>query len=73
MEVADVPSLADALHEAEAADEPVLVLGGGSNVVVADAGFPGTVVRVAIEGVRLEPEGAGVSPGSVRVRTGAGS
>jgi UDP-N-acetylmuramate dehydrogenase len=67
VEVADVPSLADALHEAEAADEPVLVLGGGSNVVVADAGFPGTVVRVAIEGVRLEPEGAGVI-----ARVGAG-
>ncbi len=50
-----MPSLAGALHEAEAADEPVLVLGGGSNVVVADAGFPGTVVHVAIEGVRLEP------------------
>ena len=67
VEVPDVPSLADALHEAEAADEPVLVLGGGSNVVVADAGFPGTVVHVAIEGVRLEPEGAGVI-----ARVGAG-
>ena len=45
-----------ALREAEAEDEPVLVLGGGSNVVVADEGFPGTVVRIAMRGVRFEPE-----------------
>ena len=31
------------------AGEPVLVLGGGSNLVVADAGFDGTVVRVATQ------------------------
>lgn len=36
---------------ADAADEPVLVLGGGSNLVVADEGFPGTVVQVATRGV----------------------
>jgi UDP-N-acetylmuramate dehydrogenase len=45
-----------ALHEAvrafDAADEPLLVLAGGSNVVVADEGFPGTVVRVATRGVQ---------------------
>ena len=37
--------------------EPLLVLGGGSNLVVADEGFVGTVVRVATEGVSV---GAGV-------------
>ena len=34
--------------------EPVLVLSGGSNLVVADAGFAGTVVRVATRGVHVE-------------------
>ena len=34
------------VREADAAGEPVLVLAGGSNVVVADEGFPGTVVHV---------------------------
>ncbi|MDT7573392.1 MAG: UDP-N-acetylmuramate dehydrogenase, partial [Actinomycetota bacterium] len=29
---------------------PVLVLGGGSNLVVADAGFDGTVIRIASQG-----------------------
>src|SRR5215469_13155678 len=37
--------------------EPLLVLGGGSNLVVADAGFPGTVVRIATKGVRLDGAG----------------
>ena len=41
-----------AVREADAEGEPVLVLGGGSNLVVADEGFPGTVVHVATRGVR---------------------
>jgi UDP-N-acetylmuramate dehydrogenase len=43
-----------AVSEADAAGEPVLVLGGGSNVVVADEGFAGTVVEVATRGI--EPD-----------------
>ncbi len=35
----------------DAAGEPVLVLGGGSNLLIADAGFDGTVVRVLTRGV----------------------
>ena len=50
-----------------AAGGPVLVLGGGSNLVVADEGFDGTVVAVASRGVRAE-----VSSGFVRVRVAAG-
>ena len=34
--------------------EPLLVLAGGSNVVVADGGFPGTVVRVLTRGVERD-------------------
>ena len=33
--------------------EPLLLLGGGSNVVIADAGWPGTVVRVTSAGRRV--------------------
>jgi UDP-N-acetylmuramate dehydrogenase len=33
------------------AGEPLLILAGGSNVVVADEGFPGTVLRIATRGV----------------------
>ncbi len=38
-------------RDLDAAGEPMLVLAGGSNVVVADAGFVGTVMRVATRGV----------------------
>jgi len=39
------------VRAADDAGEPLLVLGGGSNVVVADAGFDGTVVHVGTRGV----------------------
>jgi UDP-N-acetylmuramate dehydrogenase len=51
--------LIDAVTSADARGEPVLVLGGGSNVVVADAGFPGTVVLVRHRGLTLAPETCG--------------
>jgi UDP-N-acetylmuramate dehydrogenase len=44
-----------AVRDADAVGEPVLVLGGGSNLVVADEGFPGAVVHVATKGVRVTP------------------
>jgi UDP-N-acetylmuramate dehydrogenase len=45
---------------------PVYVLGGGSNVVFLDAGFPGLVVRVTIGGIEFRD---GPQP---EVRAGAG-
>jgi len=46
--------LVDAVREVDEAQEPLLVLSGGSNLVVADEGFRGTVVQVANRGVRVE-------------------
>lgn len=43
----------EAVRAADAAGEPVFVLGGGSNTLMADAGFPGTVVRLAFAGIRV--------------------
>ncbi|PPK97519.1 UDP-N-acetylmuramate dehydrogenase [Kineococcus xinjiangensis] len=48
--------LVAAVRAADAAGEPLLLLAGGSNVLVADDGFPGTVVRVATSGVRVVSE-----------------
>ncbi|MFT3860886.1 UDP-N-acetylmuramate dehydrogenase [Micropruina sp.] len=45
--------LVEAVRSADATGEPVLVLGGGSNVLVADDGFDGTVVHVATRGIAL--------------------
>ncbi|MEJ7825133.1 MAG: UDP-N-acetylmuramate dehydrogenase [Solirubrobacteraceae bacterium] len=39
------------VREADAQDEPLLVLAGGSNVVVADDGLRGTVVHVVTRGI----------------------
>ena len=56
-----------ALTWARERDTRTVILGGGSNVVFADAGFPGLVLRVAIGGLEFRdgpaPEivaGAGV-------------
>jgi UDP-N-acetylmuramate dehydrogenase len=46
--------IAGLVAECDARGEPVLVLGGGSNLVVADEGFDGTVVRVLSRGVRVD-------------------
>lgn len=48
--------LIEAVRAADAAGEAVLVLGGGSNLLVADEGFAGTVVHVATRG--LEADGS---------------
>ena len=51
------------VREADLSGEPVLVLGGGSNLVVADEGFPGTVVHMATRGVEVRSgrDGAAVA------------
>ena len=64
--------LTEAVAEADAAGGPVLVLGGGSNVVVADAGFDGTVVEVATSGISADVEGDDPTCGGVLVKVAAG-
>ena len=64
--------LIDAVRRADGAGEPVLVLGGGSNLVVADEGVPGTVVKVATTGVRPDVEGDEATCGGVLVTVAAG-
>ncbi len=50
--------LVEAVAEADAAGTPVLLVAGGSNLVVADEGFPGLVVKIATRGVEvLEVDG----------------
>ncbi|KRE61034.1 UDP-N-acetylmuramate dehydrogenase [Nostocoides sp. Soil756] len=46
--------LVDAVREVDDADEPLLVLGGGSNLVLPDGGVAGTVVKVATRGVEVD-------------------
>lgn len=60
-------ALLQALRWASVRRETVALLGGGSNVVVADAGFDGLVVHLGLRGVERERSGA-----SVLVTAGAG-
>lgn len=52
--VQDEPSLVEAVLFARDNRLPLFVLGGGSNLLVADEGFPGLVVHIALQGVRQE-------------------
>ena len=52
--------LVDAVRRLDAAGEPVLLLGGGSNLVVSDGGFPGTVIEIATRGADAESVEGGV-------------
>ncbi|SCL63528.1 UDP-N-acetylmuramate dehydrogenase [Micromonospora citrea] len=64
----DADEIVRAVREAGDRDEPVLVLAGGSNVVIGDDGFPGTVVLVRSRGLRVVAEDAE----TVTVRVEAG-
>ncbi|MCI1749178.1 MAG: UDP-N-acetylmuramate dehydrogenase [Acidipropionibacterium sp.] len=48
-----------AVRDCDHRGEPCLVLGGGSNILIGDAGFDGTVVRVATSGMSAEVSGCG--------------
>lgn len=62
--------LLDAVRDAFDSGENWLLLGGGSNTIVADDGFDGTLIRVATRGIELL--GPGARPDTVRVRVQAG-
>jgi UDP-N-acetylmuramate dehydrogenase len=51
-EAGNESQVVEALEFAEARNLPVFVLGGGSNIVVADAGFDGLVLRVMLRGIK---------------------
>jgi len=58
----------DTVRAADAAGEPLLLLGGGSNVVIADGGVPGTALLVRSAGHTVEP----LPDGAVLVTVEAG-
>ena len=64
-----IDDIVDAVREVDDADEPLLVVSGGSNLVISDDGFAGTVVRIASQGVTLE---SGDNCGGAMVRVAAG-
>ena len=66
-EVTSPGTLSSGVAWARARGVPLFVLGGGSNIVVADKGFAGLVLRVSITGIETRLDG-----GHVIINAGAG-
>jgi len=56
VEVEDAAELVAAVREADESGRPLLLLGGGSNVVAPDEGWPGDVVAVRSRGIERSGE-----------------
>lgn len=56
-EVSSTDVLLAGVEWARSRNKPLFVLGGGSNIVVADAGFSGLVLRVSLRGVQTRVNG----------------
>jgi UDP-N-acetylmuramate dehydrogenase len=69
VEATSEAALIAAVSEADDAGVPLLLVAGGSNLLVGDDGFAGTVVLVRSEGVTVEDD---TSCGGVTVRVQAG-
>ena len=67
MRATTVEDVAEALQWCADTGIPLFVLGGGTNVVVADGGVDGLVLQIAIRGVDFHPRG-----GKTALRLGAG-
>ncbi len=60
VEAATEEEVGAAVAHARARKLELFVLGGGSNLVVSDGGFPGLVLKIALRGVREKNEGGRV-------------
>lgn len=56
VEVATEAELISVVGELDAAGEPLLILGGGSNVLIGDQGFGGTVIKIITSGIAEDIE-----------------
>lgn len=65
--VSNETDLQNAILFARENSVPLFILGGGSNIVISDNGFPGLVIANKINGVEIRHDG-----NSVLVRAGAG-
>jgi len=57
VEATSAQQIIDVIREVDAARERLLILGGGSNVVIGDAGFAGTVLLIRSRGMEVTVDG----------------
>ncbi|MBI5005059.1 MAG: UDP-N-acetylmuramate dehydrogenase [Candidatus Lloydbacteria bacterium] len=57
-EVSNEAELQEALAFAEKKAVPVFILGGGSNVLISDGGFPGLVIKMCLHGKEYSDDGS---------------
>jgi UDP-N-acetylmuramate dehydrogenase len=69
VEAATVADVREAVAFAQSRRLPLFILGGGSNLVVADTGWPGLVLKVAISGIECKGYNEN---GKARFEVGAG-
>jgi UDP-N-acetylmuramate dehydrogenase len=60
--------LSSAIEYARTREVPIFILGGGSNLLVSDSGFPGMVIKIGIKGTEFKDRG----DGSVSLTAAAG-
>jgi UDP-N-acetylmuramate dehydrogenase len=54
VEAKTIGEVQEAVAFARSRDLPLFVLGGGSNLVIADTGWPGLVLKIAIQGIEQQ-------------------
>ncbi len=63
-ETSDEPSFMEALHVVRSSGSRYVVIGGGTNLIVADDGFPGIVLRFTASSIESEGVRVGVAAGA---------
>jgi UDP-N-acetylmuramate dehydrogenase len=55
VEAKDAAQVQEAVLFTRSRDLPLFVLGGGSNLLIADSGWPGLLLKIAIDGIDSQP------------------
>jgi UDP-N-acetylmuramate dehydrogenase len=72
VEASNIAEVQEAVTFARSRDLPLFVLGGGSNLLVADAGWPGLALKIALQGINQVPRSGRDDDGKVLFDAGAG-
>jgi len=70
VEARSIGEVQEAVEFARSRNLPLFVLGGGSNLLVADSGWPGLVLRIALQGI--DRQAAHDDEGKILFEVGAG-